>query len=44
MIIGKVYVDGCINWFSPENVSFSAIPNAFVDMTDIDPTAEHIKR
>lgn len=40
----KTYVDGCENWLLPAKVSFTAIPNAFTDMTETPPTVEQIDR
>lgn len=40
----KTYVDACVNWLFPANVSFSAMPKAFTDMTETEPTVEQIER
>lgn len=39
----KTYVEGCENWLLPAKVNFSAMPKAFTDMTDTDPTVEQIE-
>jgi hypothetical protein len=39
----KTYVDAWVNWFLPPKVSFNAMPNALTDMTDTEPTVEHIE-
>jgi len=41
--IAKAYVEGCVNWLCPFSVSFKAIPNAFTDITDTEPTVEHME-
>ena len=40
--IMKAYVDGYVNWFSPANVNFRAMPKALTDMTETEPTVEQI--
>lgn len=40
--IMKTYVEACVNWFLPPKVSFTAIPNALTDITDTEPTVEHM--
>lgn len=39
----KTYVEGCINWLLPARVNFKAIPNAFTDITETEPTVEQIE-
>ena len=39
----KTYVEGCVNWFLPPRVNLTAIPNAFTDITDTEPTVEQIE-
>jgi hypothetical protein len=41
--IKKTYVDACVNWLLPLNVSFRAIPKALTDMTETEPTVEQIE-
>ena len=40
----KTYVEGCVNWLLPAKVNLTAIPIAFTDITDTDPTVEQIDR
>jgi hypothetical protein len=40
----KTYVEGCVNWLLPAKVNLTAMPMAFTDMTDTDPTVEQIER
>ena len=42
--IANTYVEGCVNWFWPAKVSFTAIPNPLIDMTETDPTVEQMDR
>lgn len=42
--IMKTYVEGCVNWLFPAKVSFRAMPKAFTDMTETEPTVEQIDR
>lgn len=42
--IMNMYVEAWVNWLFPAKVSFSAIPKAFTDMTETEPTVEQIER
>lgn len=41
--IMKTYVEGCVNWFFPAKVSFTAMPKALMDMTETEPTVEQME-
>lgn len=40
----NTYVEACVNWLLPPMVNFKAIPNALIDITETEPTVEHIER
>ena len=40
--MANAQVEGCVSWLFPFNVNFKAMPKALTDITDTDPTVEHI--
>jgi hypothetical protein len=40
--MANAQVEGCVSWLCPFKVNFKAMPKALTDMTDTDPTVEHI--
>lgn len=44
MIMTKTYVEGCVNWLSPANVIFSAVPKALIAMMEMEPVVEQMER
>lgn len=44
MTMMKMYVEACVNWLLPFEVSFRAIPKALVAMTETDPVAAQTER
>jgi hypothetical protein len=40
----KTYVEGWVNWLLPARVNLTAIPKALTDMTETDPTVEHMDK
>ena len=41
--MAKTYVLGCVSWFFPARVSFSATPNPLMAMTEMEPTSEQME-
>lgn len=41
--MAKTYVDAWTNWLLPPIVSFTAIPKALTDITEMEPTVEQIE-
>ena len=39
----NTYVEAFTNWLFPAKVNFRAIPNALTDITDMEPTTEHME-